>query len=56
MAQKVDLCIKANDVANDLQLRRLRRKCEFESGAGQKGVEEAGRVLYPPQPGLDHCC
>ena len=39
--------------ANDLRLWKLLERREFESGLGEKAIQEAGLVLHPPQPGLD---
>src|SRR6202040_3760210 len=37
---------------NDLQLWKLPKGCEVESGLGEEALEEAGLVLHPPEPGL----
>ena len=38
--------------SNDLQLWKLLKGREVESGLGQEALEEAGLVLHPPEPGL----
>src|SRR5690348_6459667 len=38
---------------NDLQLLKLLKWREVESGLGQEAAEQARSVLHPPEPGLD---
>src|SRR6266581_5194953 len=38
---------------NDLQLWKLLKGRQVESGLGQEAVEQARLVLHPPEPGLD---
>src|SRR6185312_16884409 len=38
---------------NDLQLLKLLKWREVESGLGQEAAEQARPVLHPPEPGLD---
>src|SRR5208282_4996908 len=38
---------------NDLQLWKLLKGCEVESGLGHEAAEQARLVLHPPEPGLD---
>jgi hypothetical protein len=47
------LCSPRSLVTKTSLIAGVTEGCEVESGAGEEASQEAGPVLYPPEPGLD---